>query len=167
MAKPLRVYLDANVLLSYVNEEHERADIVQSLLEDAESGIVLLYTSYLSIAEVAYIASDQEPNGGTGDEASIDELWTPSSPITLTEVSIPVVRMARSVIRKAHLNQIRRVRSVDAIHLASAEVNKCDRFFTYEKKGTQTGWDTLIRPDISEPYVDAPRLLMPASERRS
>ena len=28
MAKPLRVYLDANVLLSYVNDEHERADIV-------------------------------------------------------------------------------------------------------------------------------------------
>ena len=158
MAKPLRAYLDANVLLSYVNDERERAETVQSLLEDAESGIVHLYTSYLSIAEVAYIASDQEPNGGTGDEASIDELWTPSSPITLAEVSIPVARMARSVIRKARLNNVKHVRSADAIHLASAEVNKCDLFFTYEKKSTRTGWDTLIRPDISEPYVDAPRL---------
>ncbi len=72
MAESLRVYLDANVLLSYVNDERDRADTVQSLLEDAENGIVRLLTSHLSITEVAYIASDQEPNGDTGDEASID-----------------------------------------------------------------------------------------------
>lgn len=158
MAESLRVYLDANVLLSYVNDERDRADTVQSLLEDAENGIVRLLTSHLSITEVAYIASDQEPNGDTDDEASIDELWTPSSPIELAEVSIPVVRTARSLIRKARLNRIKRVRSADAIHLASAETNDCDRFFTYEKEGTRTGWNTLIRPDVSEPYVDSPRL---------
>ena len=158
MAKPLRVYVDANVLLAYVNDESNRADIVQSLLEDAESGTIHLSTSYLSITEVAYLASDQEPNGGPAGVARIDELWTPSSPITLAEVSMPVAREARSVIRRARLNRIRGVRSADAIHLATAEVNDCDRFFTYEKRSTRVVWDTLIQPDISEPYVDAPRL---------
>ena len=157
-AKRLRVYVDANVLLAYVSDEPNRADTVQSLLEDADSGTVHLSTSYLSIAEVAYIASDQEPNGGTAGEARIDELWTPSSPITLAEISIPVARKARSVIRKARLNRVKGVRSADAIHLASAEVNGCDRFFTYEKRSTRVVWDTLIQPDISKPYVEAPRL---------
>lgn len=158
MAKPRRIYLDANVLLAYVNDEADRADTVQSLLENAEDGIVRLFTSYLSIAEVAYIASDQEPSGAADDEASIDGLWTPSSPIRLAEVSMPVARTARSVIREARLNRIRSVRSVDAIHLASAELNHCDHFFTYEKKSTRTAWSTLIQPDISEPYVDKPHL---------
>lgn len=158
MAKPLRIYLDSNVLLAYVSAERERVDMVQSLLQEADTGKVHLFTSYLSITEVAYVASDDEPNGGASDEASIDELWTPSSPIRLAEVSIRVARMARSVTRRARLSGIRGVRSVDAIHLASAEINKCDRFFTYEKKSTRTAWNTLIQPDISEPYVDKPHL---------
>ena len=158
-AKPLRVYLDANVLLAYVSDEPGRVDTVQSLFEDAESSVVDLSTSYLSITEVAYIASDQELSGGTAGEARIDELWTPSSPISLAEISIPVALKARSVIREAHQKGIKGVRSADAIHLASAEVNGCDRFFTYEKKSTRAGWNTLIQPDITAPYVDKPRLL--------
>ena len=44
-----RIYLDANVLLSYVNDAPKLADVVQSLLEDAEDGKVHLLTSNLSI----------------------------------------------------------------------------------------------------------------------
>ena len=157
-AKPPHIYLDACVLLSYVNDAPGRADVVQSLLEDAEGGKVHLLTSNLSITEVAYIASDQEPNDDTDDEATINELWTPASPVKLAEISRLVAHEARTIIRKARVNETKRVRSADAIHLATAEINKCDRFFTYEKEGTRTGWDSLVQPDVSEPYVDAPRL---------
>ena len=157
-AKPPRIYLDACVLLSYVNDSPDRADTVQSLLEDAEDGKVNLLTSNLSIAEVAYIAPDQEPSDGTADEATIDELWTPDSPVKLAEFSRIVAHMARSIIRKARDNETARVRSADAIHLATAEIHKCDRFYTYEGQSTRNSWDALIQAHVSEPYVDAPRL---------
>jgi len=153
-----RIYLDANVLLSYVSDAPERADVVQSLLEDAEDGKVHLLTSNLSIAEVAYIASDQEPGHGTDDEATIDELWTPDSPVKLAEFSRLVAHRARSIIRKSRDNETARVRSADAVHLATAEINECDRFYNYEGESRRNGWDALIPADVSEPYVDAPRL---------
>ena len=157
-ADPPRIYLDANVLLSYVNDAPERADVVQSLMEDAEDGKVHLLTSNLSIAEVAYIASDQEPSYGTDDEATIDELWTPDSPVKLAEFSRLVAHRARSIIRRARDNETARVRSADAIHLATAEINDCGRFYTYEGANIRNGWNALIQADVSEPYVDAPRL---------
>ena len=157
-ANPPRAYLDACVLLSFVNDAPGRADVVQSLLEDAEDGKVHLLTSNLSIAEVAYIASDQEPRDGTDEEATIDELWTPNSPVKLAEFSRPIAHRARSIIRKARENETARVRSADAVHLATAEINECDRFYTYERESIRKGWDALIQADVSEPYVDAPRL---------
>lgn len=153
-----RVYLDANVLLSYVNDAPERADVVQSLLEDAEDSKVQVLTSNLSIAQVAFIASDREPGFGTDDEATIDELWTPDSPVELAEFSRLVAHRARSIIRKARENETARVRSADAVHLATSEINECDRFYTYERANIRSGWNALIRADVSEPYVDAPRL---------
>lgn len=157
-ANPPRIYLDANVLLSYVSDAPERADVVQSLLEDAEDGKVHLLTSNLSIAEVAYISSDQEPSYGTDDEATIDELWTPDSPVKLAEFSRLVAHRARSIIRKARDNETARVRSADAVHLATAEINECDRFYTYEGANIRNGWNALIQADVSEPYVNEPRL---------
>jgi len=156
-ASPPRIYLDANVLLSLVNDAPGRADTVQSLLEDAEDGKVHLLTSNLSIAEVAYIDPEQEPAGSADDETTIDGLWIPDSPVKLAEVSRLVVLKARSIIRKARVNGTKSVRSADAVHLATAEINECKRFYTYESKN-RTGWDALINADISEPYVDAPRL---------
>ena len=153
-----RVYLDANVLLAYVNDEPERADVVQSLLEDAEDGKVQVLTSNLSIAEVAFIAYDEEPGFGTDDEAAIDELWSPNSPVKLAELSRLVAHTARSIIRKARDNETARVRSADAVHLATAEINACDRFYTYEDANTRSGWNALIQADVSKPFVDAPRL---------
>ena len=158
-ADPPRIYLDACVLLSYVNDASGRADVVQSLLEDAEDGKVQLLTSNLSMDEVADIASDQEPSDATADEATIDELWTPDSPVKLAEFSRRVAHRARSIIRMARDNETARVRSADAIHLATAEINECGRFYTYEGESIRNGLNALIQADVSEPCVDAPRLL--------
>ena len=157
-ARPPLIYLEASVLLSYVIGMPGRVNVVQSVLEDAESGKIHVLTSTLSIAEVAYVLPSQGLGNTASNEASIDELWTPASPIRLADVSLVVVREARSIIRQANLNQTKRVRSVDAVHLATAEIHDCDHFFTYEGQSTRTGWDSLIKPHVSEPYVNAPRL---------
>ena len=153
-----RVYLDANVLLAYVANEENRADIVQSILDDARQARIELLTSVLSITEVAYVQTDAGDELSSEGEAAIDELWKPASPITLIDVSETVVREARSVIRRAKQTGVRAVRSADAIHLASANLHACDRFFTYENESTRRRWDTLIEASVTEPFADAPQL---------
>jgi len=143
------IYLDASVLLSYVNDAPERADMIQDLLEDAESGKAHLMTSILSIAEVAYISPGQQWSVNAEDESVIDELWAPESPVKLAEVSRCVAHQARSIIRKARSNETARVRSVDAVHLATAEINGCHRFYTYESESKRTGWDAFIQATVS------------------
>ena len=153
-----RVYLDANVLLAYVADEENRADTVQSILEDARQSRIEILTSVLSITEVAYVQTDAGDELSSESEAAIDELWKPASPITLVDVSETVVREARSVIRRAKRAGVRAVRSADAIHLASAALHACDRFFTYENESTRRRWDTLIKASVTEPFADAPQL---------
>ena len=48
-ARPIRAYLDANVLIAYVADEEGRAGVVQSVLEDARGKKIELITSVLSI----------------------------------------------------------------------------------------------------------------------
>lgn len=144
------------MLLAYLSNEEDRADTIQSVLDDARSQRVRLLTSVLSIAEVAYIAADS--GDPSASEDSIDQLWTPASPITLIDISQQVARRARGVIRKARQEGFRRVRSADAIHLASADMEGCSLFFTYEKQTTREKWDSLISATVSEPYTESPRL---------
>lgn len=153
-----RVYVDANVLLAYVGNEEGRADTVQSILEDARQSRIDLLTSVLSITEVAYVQTNSDEDISSESDAAIDELWVPSSPITLVDISETVVRKARGVIRRAKHQSVGGVRSADAIHLASADLHGCDRFFTYEKETTRQRWNTLIGPSVSAPYSDAPQL---------
>lgn len=154
---PPRIYLDTNVLIAFLGDEEGRADVVQSILDDARDQRVDLLTSTFSIAEVAYISYDSDVERAD-DEALIDLLWVPASPLTLIDVSEAVTRAARSVIRLARTTQSRRVQPADAIHLASADIHGCDQFFTYEKLGTQELWNELVEPIVGQPFTDAPRL---------
>ena len=156
--RPPRVYIDACVLLAYVGNEEGRADTVQSILDDARNSRIELLTSALSITEVAYVATGPHDDISSAGETKIDQLWTPASPIILVDVSETVARAARSVIRQAWGEGVGGVRSADAIHLATAQLQKCDRFFTYENETTRKRWDGLIRADVAEPFSDSPQL---------
>lgn len=159
-----RVYLDACVLLAYVGDEEDRSDTVGAILDDAEKQRIVLFTSVISVAEVAYIPpdpDDQPPDGRQplhDPDDRIDQLWTPESPISLTDVSQALAHTARSVIRRARETGVRGIRSIDAVHLASAQLHQCDRFFTYENEVTRQAWNSLINAEVSEPFSDTPRL---------
>ena len=135
-----------------------RADAVQAVLQDARDQRIELLTSVLSIAEVAYIATEHGGGRDTSDEAAIDELWVPSSPIKLVDVSAIVAREARSIVRQARDRGMRGIRSADAIHLASAAIYQCDRFFTYENETTCSQWNSLVQASVSGPFSDKPQL---------
>ena len=114
-------YFDANVALAYVSGEAHRAVVVRELLRQADDGRRRIYTSTLSIVEVAFGA--QEKGQGVLDketEARIDGLWPPDGrPIALVEPSVAVMRRARRLIRTA-MTTGRSLKAADAVHLATA-----------------------------------------------
>ena len=100
-AEPDRIYFDANVFLAYVSGEEDRAATVEALLVAARNGDLAVLTSTVSVVEVAFGAEEKtqrvlEP----ATESAIDELWHPTSPVTLIEPSVLVMREARDLIRK-------------------------------------------------------------------
>lgn len=150
-------YVDANVLLAYVSNEADRADVVEQVLSEAAEGKRSLMTSTLSIVEVAY-AVDELGNLSESSEQAIDQLWAPSSPIQLIEPSVAVMRRARALLREAR-RAGRALKPADAIHLASAVTSAgVGSILTYESANTRTQWAELTGVKVEEPDVAQRRL---------
>lgn len=156
--RPIRAYLDANVLIAYVANEEGRASMVESVLDDARDEKIELLTSVLSITEVAFIATDHADGDPLGSEEAIDQLWVPASPIHVVDISTRIAREARAIIRQSKSRGTRAVKPADAIHLASASIHDCDRVFTYENESTRRRWAELIGLTVAEPFLDEPPL---------
>lgn len=81
-----RIYLDANVMLAYIDGDQDRLPDISELFHRGERGEVQLITSALSMVEVAFaesekLAQELDPE----KERDIDRLWDPASPIGITE----------------------------------------------------------------------------------
>lgn len=157
-SSPQRVYFDANVFIAYLANEARRAPVVASLLEDAGRGRVELLTSVLSVTEVAFVASDHASGDSDADADEIAKLWIAESPIKLTDVSMRIAERAREIVRVSRRSSMKGVKPPDAIHLATAEMHSCDRFFTYEAATTRAQWGHWVALDIDEPFTDNPQL---------
>lgn len=159
-AEQERVYLDANVFLAYVSGEDGRANTVEALLVAARKGELVVLSSTVSVVEVAFGAEEKvqrvlEP----ATEQAIDELWHPTSPVTLVEPSVLVMREARDLIRKNLAEGGARLTPLDAVHLASAVRFEVDRFFTYESANNRPKqWADLTGLVVEEPVVAEPPL---------
>lgn len=159
-AEPDRVYFDANVFLAYVSGEEGRAATVEALLIAAREGDLVALTSTVSVVEVAFGAEEKAQRVlESATELAIDELWHPTSPVTLVEPSVLVMREARDLIRKNLAGGGARLTPLDAVHLASAVRFRADRFFTYESANNrQAQWAELTGLDVQEPTVAQPPL---------
>jgi len=142
-------YVDACVLLAFVDNEAGRAPIVEELLRRAHAGKVEVITSVLSIAEVAYGANELAGDLTDEVDARISELWVPASPVTLVDVSTALAVEARRLIREARALGFG-IRSADALHLAGARIYQCDEFFTYEDRPR---WSEVLGLPVRAPYV--------------
>src|SRR5687767_3034170 len=92
--KPRR-YIDADVLISYIEDVPARADIIEGIFEDAAEGRIELVTSLITMVEVRYAESEKRTKKlGKKVTEKIERLWQPSSPIGLVEESEFVVRGA-------------------------------------------------------------------------
>lgn len=72
---PPEPYFDANVVLAFVSGEDRRASVVRELLEQADRGTHRIYTSTITIAEVALGAQEKAQRAlDAATEARIDRL---------------------------------------------------------------------------------------------
>ena len=54
------LYWDACVFLSAINANEDRLPIIEAILDNCDAGNVKIYTSYLSVTEVAFAESEKK-----------------------------------------------------------------------------------------------------------
>jgi len=149
--EPKKYYWDSCVFLSAINKNTDRVGIIENILDDCERGKIEIYTSLLSIVEVAF--AQGEKDAAVLDKETlnkIDKLWHPPSPIKLIEVHEFVIWAARDLLRKS-LEDNRGLKPADAIHIATANRLPIDIIHTYDDKLMK--YSTLAKVSIQEPTV--------------
>ena len=122
-ASGLRRYWDSCNFISLIAEdEAERAEICQRILEDAEAGRVVIVTSTLTIAEV--IRMRGSPMLTEDEEATISNFFLHRY-ILMYDVTRIIAENARKLAREHG------IRPNDAIHLATALLSDADVFETW------------------------------------
>jgi predicted nucleic acid-binding protein len=130
-AKPKRVYWDACVFLSLIEGHKDRLPTLQAILGDMDKGNVEIFTSALSITEVAFAKSEKD--GKALDKSiakKIDKLWMPQSPFRIVDVYRSITKEAKDLVRSAMAAGIP-IKPADAIHLTTAKRIQAD-FQSYD-----------------------------------
>lgn len=141
-------------MLAYLSDEAKRAPVVEELLRNAATNRLVVVTSTVSIAEVAYGAEEKLQRVLDAEvEARIDALWQPGSPVRLVEASRRVMVEARALMRKNLAAGHRALTPMDVVHLATAAIERVDQLATYEEKA-RPRWAELTGLNVVEPYVE-------------
>jgi predicted nucleic acid-binding protein len=150
----LSLYWDACVFLSAINANRERLPIITALLDDCDAGNLSIYTSYLSVTEVAFAESEKTTSVLDDTiEEKINKLWQPPSPINLVEVDPFVIWNAKALMRKA-IRKSWSLKPADAIHLATAQRIGVSYFHTYDT-GKLARFSDLTGFPIEEPRANS------------
>ena len=158
MPEPRFLYWDTDVFLSYLNEHPDRISTLQAILDNiSEDKQSLIVTSTISKVEVAWVAHEKfnrvlNPN----EESQIDALWNDSSVVDFVEFHDDIAIIARDIMRTGMIKGWK-LRTNDAIHLASAQWVQCYEINTYDDKWSK--YSEVVGIDIKEPSVIQPSLL--------
>ena len=125
-ASGLRRYWDSCNFISLIAEdEADRAEICQHILEDAEAGRLVIITSTLTIAEV--IRMRGKPMLTEDEETTIGKFFLHSY-ILMYDVTRVVAENARQLARRYGL------RPNDSVHLSTALLSDADVFETWNTR---------------------------------
>ena len=155
---PRIVYWDANVFLAYFQAEPDRIDLLTQFLEKVvkDEGRKI-FTSTLSITEVAFIGSERsglDPNV----EVTIDAFWNDHRIVEFVEVHEGITRSARSLMRQCIDRGIKVLKAADAIHIASAMALDVEEINTYDLE-TWAKYEDMIGIEIREPHLNQSKLI--------
>lgn len=129
-----KYYWDSNVFLSVIERHPERVAVIEQLLNDAEAGRIEIFTSIVSITEVAFAKFEKDQRQLEPEVADqIAQLWLPGSPVKLVEFHELIAIEARDLVRLAMPGD-RSLKPMDAIHLATAKRVEAEKLHTYDDK---------------------------------
>lgn len=153
-----RVYWDADVFVSYVEDHPDRAPMIEGLLAQARSNEIEIVTSVISIAEVAFAETERlRASLSLEVEQRIESMWAVGSPVKLAEVYPLITTRARTLIREGIPRGWTGLRAHDAIHLATAQQLRVDEVHTFDAKWSK--YSEIVGIPITEPQTDKPTLL--------
>lgn len=118
---PKTICWDTNCFIAKFNEERDRIDVCNAILEAAKTGEVTLYTSFLTMCELVKIKGEY---ASEAEDKIVEFLRNPY--IHLVAIDFAVSRITRSLVRQYKLGV------KDAIHLATAISLKVDVLHTYD-----------------------------------
>jgi predicted nucleic acid-binding protein len=152
------IYWDANVFVSYLNNDKERIPTIEAILEVVESSkIDRIVTSVVSKVEVAWVAQEKISRVLTNDEEKrIDDMWENAEIFEMIDFSNDIALKARKLMREG-LSRGWKLRTNDAIHLASAQWVGAIELQTYDLKDFQK-FSELVGIEIREPHAIQPKL---------
>jgi predicted nucleic acid-binding protein len=157
--RPEKRYWDSSVIIAYLNEERGRADVCQSILDEAEHGKILIYTSALTITEVLKYRGAKPISKDKKDKVSG---FFQNDYIRIVQVTRWIAFDAQDLVWDKDIPP------KDALHVASALKSRVDLMETYDddhliKKSKTVGNPPL---EIREPVHIQPGLkLVPTSRK--
>lgn len=150
---PYKCYWDACVFLSYIEGHAERIPVINAIIHEVEKKEVEIYTSTLSITEVAFAKAEKDGKALDPDiEAKIDKLWLPASPFTIVDIFETLTFGAKALIRQSLVSSGPTVKPADAIHIATAQHLGVNAIHTYDDKIQKCS--SLVSFPIEEPRTD-------------
>ena len=158
MPEPRFLYWDADVFLSYLNDNPDRMPTLQAILDNiSKDKQHIIVTSTITKVEVAWVAHEKLNRVlNTDEESRIDALWDDSSVIEFVEFHDDIAILARDIMRSGMLKGWK-LRTNDAIHLASAQSVQCYEVNTYDDKWKK--YQEFVGITIKEPTVIQANLL--------
>lgn len=153
-------YCDANIFLSYFNENPHRITTLQAFFEEIQrNDNHKIVTSIITKVEVAWTETEKYQGKLSHEEkANIDAMWNDASLLEFIEFNDNIAMIARDLMRSAKEQGWVSIRPLDAIHLASAKWVNATDFITYDTKEL-TKYSQLIGIKIHEPILKQGRLL--------
>ena len=152
------IYWDANVFLSYLNNDPDRYPTLEVILEAVEtSKNERIVTSVLSKVEVTWVAHERLQRALSRDEeARIDALWNNPDVVEMVDFNDEIALTARKMMREG-MARGWKLRTNDAIHLASAQWVGASELQTYDLKDFAK-FSELLGLIICEPHTIQPKL---------
>src|SRR5437762_2578905 len=101
-AKPRnKLYWDACCFVSYLAEDPGRIDDLSQIMNDANILRHELYTSLISVVEVAFCPIEKQRRQLSDDQyRKINNLWKPPSPVKIVELFPAIATKAQELIRQ-------------------------------------------------------------------
>jgi predicted nucleic acid-binding protein len=131
---PFRCYWDACVFVSLIEGTPDRIATIKTIVEECERGEIEIYTSVVTITEVAYAKVEKDGKAlDAAIERKISALWEPKSPFKLIEAYATLMGDAKALMRNS-IAAGKSLKPLDAIHLATAQRIGAQSVHTYDDK---------------------------------